>query len=235
MHECGYLTLGKVWKLPCQNLLQVMHEEAGTREGVFVTATQDTWQTGTCISSSWKPYQYVPDCIGGGLKWPSGDIDLKPRPALRQAIEGKAIVEMLSPAAKSIYQQYKADTNLVAEWLAITAKAHGHVSLATSCAAKAPAATRGRLRGKAQKQAKAVASKALQSASTNFNVFQDNPGNHRPTPRATYLIRIEEFKPLAAFISRIKSIKVPRCFSTALKRAIFGKKLKEGGCKLQGL
>ncbi|KAL7809309.1 hypothetical protein V8C44DRAFT_350489 [Trichoderma aethiopicum] len=147
---------------------------------------------------------------------------------------------MLSPAAKSIYQQYKADTNLVAEWLAVTAKAHGHVSLAASCAAKAPAATGGRLKGKARKQAKAAASRASQSTSTNFDVVQDNPGDHRPTPRATYLIRIEEFEPLAAFISKIENIKVPGCVSTALERVIFARKnfaemLSSGGVAVDAM
>ncbi|KAL6891897.1 hypothetical protein GGI43DRAFT_425202 [Trichoderma evansii] len=59
----------------------------------------------------------------------------------------------------SIYQQYKADTDLVAEWLAVTAKNNGYAIPATASTANPSAAVGDRPKGKARKLAKSQASK----------------------------------------------------------------------------
>lgn len=60
---------------------------------------------------------------------------------------------MLPNSLQSIYEQYKSDTNLVANWLATTAKAHGYErgSAHSNGGANNPPARSSRLEGKARK------------------------------------------------------------------------------------
>jgi hypothetical protein len=129
---------------------------------------------------------------------------------------------MLNPALKSIYQKYKADTDLVAEWLAVTAKTNGY-----AVTVAAPTATGGRLKGKARKLAKAGAAKASQTTATTttFGVSPGSPGNGTPAPKPTHLIKIQEFEVLATFISKVDDLKIPKYFAVALDRVIIGQSL----------
>ncbi|EHK39951.1 hypothetical protein TRIATDRAFT_162747, partial [Trichoderma atroviride IMI 206040] len=119
--------------------------------------------------------------------------------------------------AQGIYQQYKADTDLVAEWLAVTAKTHGYAATATPSTANPPAAVGGRLKGKARKMAKNQAGTA--------------------SKKPTYLIKIKEFEPLAQFVSKVNDVKIPKYFSIALERVIqvrksFSDRLTSSGVEL---
>lgn len=65
--------------------------------------------------------------------------------AAREGEEEKIhISKMLKPSLKAIYQQYKTDTDLVAEWLAVTAKAYDYAATTPSSVINFPIATRGR-------------------------------------------------------------------------------------------
>lgn len=126
-------------------------------------------------------------------------------------VEQEGNAKMLTPALKSIYQKYKADTDLVAEWLAVTAKTNGYEVAVTT-----PTATGGRLKGKARKLAKAGAAKASQTVSSG------SPGNGIPAPKSTHLIKIKDFEALATFVSKVNDLKIPRYFVVALDRVIIG-------------
>ncbi|CAG9992199.1 unnamed protein product [Clonostachys byssicola] len=119
---------------------------------------------------------------------------------------------MLPPALKSIYQQYKADTDAVATWLATTAKARGYVQgLGSAASGGAPS---GRLKGKARKQAKQVAQPPQDFGATISS---------KPAAQAkTYVLKISDFEPMASFLSRIESIKVPDYFAVAIERVVWG-------------
>lgn len=71
---------------------------------------------------------------------------------------------MLPSSLKSIYKQYKADTDSVASWLATTAKDNGYLNNGPN--SNNPSATSGRAKGKARKKTKAAAAStpARQSA-----------------------------------------------------------------------
>jgi hypothetical protein len=92
---------------------------------------------------------------------------------------------MTSESLKSIYQQYKHDTNVVASWLATTAKAAGYNAPvggpATSTSSAKPSA---RPKGKARKQAKANNAGPATSAA---------PADEPAKPK--YVIAIKEFVP----------------------------------------
>lgn len=133
------------------------------------------------------------------------------------AVEQEGAAKMLTPALKSIYQKYKADTDLVAEWLAVTAKTNGY-----EVAAATPTATGGRLKGKARKLAKAGAAKASQTTTT---ASSGSLGNGTPAPKPTHLIKIKDFEALAAFVSKINDLKIPKYFVAALDRVIIGQSL----------
>lgn len=128
------------------------------------------------------------------------------------------------PSLKGIYQQYKADTDLVAEWLAVTAKNNGYAIGANSAAANPPAAVGGRLKGKARKLAKTKASnEPSKSTATTSGASAGDAGNGTPASnKPTYLIKIKEFEPLAQFVSKIYNLKIPNYFSIALERVIQG-------------
>ncbi|KAK4063542.1 hypothetical protein Trihar35433_8250 [Trichoderma harzianum] len=140
---------------------------------------------------------------------------------------------MLTPALKSIYQKYKADTDLVAEWLAVTAKTNGYEVAATT-----PTGTGGRLKGKARKLAKAGAAKASQTATVG--VSSGSPGNGTAAPKSTHLIKIKDFEALATFVSKVNDLKIPKDFVFALDRVIvarkgFADRLTSSGLKVNSL
>ncbi|CAH0028290.1 unnamed protein product [Clonostachys rhizophaga] len=118
---------------------------------------------------------------------------------------------MLPPALKSIYQQYKGDTDAVATWLATTAKANGYVQGMGSAASGG-----GRLKGKARKQAKQAAQPPQDFGATISS---------KPAAQAKkYALKISDFEPMATFLSRINSIKVPDYFAVAIERVVWVRK-----------
>lgn len=115
---------------------------------------------------------------------------------------------MLPSSLKGIYQQYKADTDVVAEWLAVTAIEHGYRS-ANSLSASNPAVKGGRLKGKARKQAKATVSGHTAAATT--------PDAASGT---THIVKTSDFEPMAVYIAGCSDIVIPRYFAKALSRSI---------------
>jgi hypothetical protein len=111
---------------------------------------------------------------------------------------------MLPSSLKSIYQQYKADTDYVAAWLATTAKAHGYTNDAPG--SNHPPTKSGRKKSKARKAVKAT--------------HQPQPSNS--TTKVPYVIRIRDFEPMASYVAKIDSISVPDHFVVALERVIWG-------------
>ncbi|KAL8851247.1 MAG: hypothetical protein Q9221_003878 [Calogaya cf. arnoldii] len=92
---------------------------------------------------------------------------------------------MSSEPLKSIYQQYKHDTEVVASWLATTAKAFGYsAQIGELSTAKPPTKPSGRLKGKERKKAKAEAAQV--------------PGNELPASsepsKPKYTLAIKDFK-----------------------------------------
>jgi hypothetical protein len=103
-----------------------------------------------------------------------------------------------------MYQQYKVDTDSIANWLATTAKDNGYPEN-TSSSNNVPVKS-GRPKGKARKQAKGA--------------HQPQPGNFaNKTSRA---IMIRDFEPMASYIAKIGSVKVPDHLTVALERVIWG-------------
>jgi len=131
---------------------------------------------------------------------------------------------MAADSVRSIYQQYKYDTDVVASWLATTAKAFGYAEPLGPQAVETKGP--GRLKGKARKQAKQASAAA---ASTNG----------ASQKKTKYTLAIKDFVPLARHIAGRKdaSINVPNYFTTALERVIwvrssFSKKLSAAGKRL---
>ncbi|KAI0853040.1 hypothetical protein F5Y00DRAFT_225204 [Daldinia vernicosa] len=106
---------------------------------------------------------------------------------------------MLPPSLVSTYQQYKDDTDSIAGWLASTAMATGYVSDSLT-----PQLPKGRLKGKARAEAKK----------------QQVPSSSKPAPVNKYIIKIEEFVPLAEFIASQQDTSIPNSFITTLHRVI---------------
>ncbi|KAI8719775.1 hypothetical protein NCS52_00759500 [Fusarium sp. LHS14.1] len=104
---------------------------------------------------------------------------------------------MLPSSLKSIYRQYKADTDSVATWLATTAKANGYVD----DTGNALVAAGGKKKKKKKKKTNA---------------------NSAPKPR--YVLRIKDFVPMARFIAKLESISIPEDFAIALERVIWVRK-----------
>ncbi|UKZ64759.1 uncharacterized protein TrAtP1_005970 [Trichoderma atroviride] len=142
------------------------------------------------------------------------------------------------PSLKGIYQQYKADTDLVAEWLAVTAKTHGYAATATPSTTNPPAAVGGRLKGKARKMAKNQASNQPKKPTTTTSEASAGvDGSGTASKKPTYLIKIKEFEPLAQFVSKVNDVKIPKYFSIALERVIqvrksFSDRLTSSGVEL---
>ncbi|KAI4713823.1 hypothetical protein J4E89_001271 [Alternaria sp. Ai002NY15] len=118
---------------------------------------------------------------------------------------------------RSTYQQYKHDTDVVASWLATTAKSFGY-----NKPLEPPAPTEQktqRLKGKARK-----AGNTAQS------------GSDKQTSSPKYTLAIKDFIPLSAHIAGVKgsNVEVPDYFNVALDRVIsvrsaFSKKLAAAG------
>ncbi|EXA28826.1 hypothetical protein FOVG_19591 [Fusarium oxysporum f. sp. pisi HDV247] len=142
---------------------------------------------------------------------------------------------MPSTSFLSIYQQYKRDTDIVASWLATTAKKHGYtISLAApptagAAANKSAAPSSGRLKGKARKEAK---QQQKQHVAPSGIDEKDAPD---PPPKPKYVLAIRDFVPLAEFIARELTTTtaieanngagIPLFFRTALERAIRVRKM----------
>ncbi|KAK6950618.1 hypothetical protein Daesc_007142 [Daldinia eschscholtzii] len=112
---------------------------------------------------------------------------------------------MLPPNLVSTYQQYKNDTDSVAGWLASTARAVGYVS--NSLAQQLPKGTSARLKGKARAEAK---KKQSSSSST-------------PAPVNKYIIKINDFIPLAEFIASKRDVPIPGSLIATLRRVIIAR------------
>ncbi|OAA40372.1 hypothetical protein ISF_09813 [Cordyceps fumosorosea ARSEF 2679] len=123
---------------------------------------------------------------------------------------------------KGIYRNYKADTDVVASWLATTAQQHGYRVGGASAAY--PAATGGRLKGKARKQAKATMPVAT------LGMTAEN--------KTKYIIKVRDFEALAVYIAGLGStVLVPSFFTNALRRVIsvrksFAERLGSAGVKI---
>ncbi|RMJ04643.1 hypothetical protein CDV36_014687 [Fusarium kuroshium] len=117
---------------------------------------------------------------------------------------------MLPSSLKSIYRQYKADTDSVATWLATTAKANGYVDDTGNGGASTQST---RLKGKARKQAKAKTQAQGQSG----------PGSSSAS-KAKYVLRIKDFEPMANFIAKLESIALPEELAISLERVIWVRK-----------
>lgn len=133
---------------------------------------------------------------------------------------------MLPSSLKGIYQQCKADTDVVAEWLAVTATEHGYRS-ANSFSASNPAVKGGRLKGKARKQAKATVSGHTAAATT--------PDAASGT---TQIVKTNDFEPMAVYIAGCSDIIIPQYFAKALGRSIsvrknFAERLGSNGVNIR--
>ncbi|EXM14534.1 hypothetical protein V3481_012917 [Fusarium oxysporum f. sp. vasinfectum] len=140
---------------------------------------------------------------------------------------------MPSASFLSIYQKYKRDTDIVASWLATTAKQHGYTAslaappTAGAAANKSAAPSSGRLNGKACKEAKQQQQQHVAPSDA-----KDAPD---PPPKPKYVLAIRDFVPLAEFIARKLTMTtpmeanngagIPLFFGTALERAICVRKM----------
>jgi hypothetical protein len=111
---------------------------------------------------------------------------------------------MLPSSLKSIYKQYKADTDSVATWLGTTAMAHGYKN--DSPGSHNPPNKSSRKKSKTRKAAKA----------------KHQPQPDKSTTEIPYVIRIRDFEPMASYIANIDSVRVPDHFAIALERAFWG-------------
>lgn len=117
---------------------------------------------------------------------------------------------MLSPAYMSIYQQYKADTDSVATWLANTAKAHGYdaeasVGGATADATKKKKKKKGNGNGKGPSRAKNKKKQEKQDPNTK-----------------KYIIRVRDFEAMAKHVADTNAVEVPHKTAVSLERGIWG-------------
>ncbi|KAM5380809.1 hypothetical protein ACJZ2D_003333 [Fusarium nematophilum] len=113
---------------------------------------------------------------------------------------------MLPSSLKSVYQQYKADTDSVATWLATTARAHGYANHAPG--SKNLPTKSSRKKGKTRRATKPTPPPQPESSPS----------------KAPHVIRIRDFEPMASFVGNIKSVSVPDDFSVALERVIWVRK-----------
>lgn len=137
---------------------------------------------------------------------------------------------MAPDSIQSIYQKYKHDTNVLASWLATTAKALGYADQLSSTAAaegataSKPAPKSVRLKGKARKQAK----KESQLSA---------PATIESKTAPKHILAIKDFVPLAQHIANgigDTALSIPSYFQVALDRVIsvrkgFGAKLAGAG------
>ncbi|KAF4878860.1 hypothetical protein CGCSCA1_v001662 [Colletotrichum siamense] len=134
---------------------------------------------------------------------------------------------------KSVYQQYKRDTNIVASWLAITAKSCGYPTdllseVATggevSASAQTSSTSQSKTKGGKNSKGKKKPKKSGKTADS---------GEHSGPKK--YTVAVAEYIPLAQFISTSKSekAKVPGVFAIAINRVI--RLRKEFSSKLAGI
>ncbi|KAH6975085.1 hypothetical protein BKA56DRAFT_590033 [Ilyonectria sp. MPI-CAGE-AT-0026] len=132
---------------------------------------------------------------------------------------------MLPSSLVSVYQEYKKDTNLVASWLASTAKICGFPAdlVPTPTPPKQPK-TSGRSKGKPRRGGKKKGKAGSRAA---------------PEVATTYVIAMKNFIPLAECIAASKDpvISIPVAFSKALNRVIavrsrFGEKFSVNGVEV---
>ncbi|KAG5759355.1 hypothetical protein H9Q72_012525 [Fusarium xylarioides] len=124
----------------------------------------------------------------------------------------------------SIYQQYKADTDSVATWLANTAKAHGYdadgaVGAAALENLKKKKKRKGNGKGKGPSRAKNKKAQEKQDPSTK-----------------KYVIRVRDFEAMAKHVAETNAVEVPHKTAIALERGIwvrrsFSQKLTESGAR----
>ncbi|RKL07788.1 hypothetical protein BFJ70_g16865 [Fusarium oxysporum] len=142
---------------------------------------------------------------------------------------------MPSTSFLSIYQQYKRDTDIVASWLATTAKKHGYTTslaappTAGAAANKSAAPSSGRLKGKARKEAKQQQKQHVAPSGIDEKDAPDPPSKPK------YVLAIRDFVPLAEFIARKLTTTtaleanngagIPLFFHMALGRAIRVRKM----------
>ncbi|KAL8742378.1 MAG: hypothetical protein Q9184_008267, partial [Pyrenodesmia sp. 2 TL-2023] len=112
--------------------------------------------------------------------------------------------------------QYKHDTQVVASWLATTAKAFGWSGqVGGSSTGKTPTKPSGRLKGKERKKAKAA------------QMSTDEPPAISEPSKPKYVLAIKDFVPLAEHIadaSNAAKIEIPHSFSVALERVLWARK-----------
>src|SRR5215469_14475150 len=96
---------------------------------------------------------------------------------------------MLTDSLLTAYQQYKQDTKQVVEWLACTARSYGFRATQPS--------TKGRLKGKARKEAKKTTKE--------------------------YSVNLSDLETMALFLVENFQVTVPSFFAAALARAIQGR------------
>ncbi|KAK3693359.1 hypothetical protein B0T22DRAFT_476208 [Podospora appendiculata] len=122
---------------------------------------------------------------------------------------------MLPSALTSTYQLYKQDTDVVASWLAHTAKSlgcpHTLLNAGSNANPQSQAATPqpqdNRPKGKNRKQAKKAG--------------QSGPGSApSPAEKPKYTLPIQSFVPLAEFIGQMCDPIIPAFFTDAINRAI---------------
>ncbi|PON15086.1 hypothetical protein C2W62_25695 [Candidatus Entotheonella serta] len=138
---------------------------------------------------------------------------------------------MPSTSFLSTYQKYKHDTDVVASWLAVTAKQLGYTALfaapptASGPANKSAAPSSGRLKGKSRKVAR---QQQQQHAIPSRVDTKDAPAPDLP-PKPKYVLATRDFVPLAEFIAgkltttateTDKAAGIPSFFSAALDRVI---------------
>ncbi|KAK4496191.1 hypothetical protein PRZ48_012171 [Zasmidium cellare] len=134
----------------------------------------------------------------------SQGLGVRPDSSGKTGSAGILFLEMFPESLHSSYQQYKRETDFVANWLATTARRCGYVDPQPS-STSAPKGTR--LKGKARKLAREACSKP---AATN-NAKQPQ-----------YLVKVKDYVPLAQFIAKSAQprVQVPATFARRLKRAI---------------
>ncbi|KAF7555341.1 hypothetical protein G7Z17_g2208 [Cylindrodendrum hubeiense] len=138
---------------------------------------------------------------------------------------------MPPPGFLSTYHKYKRDTDVVASWLAVTAKQHGYTAPifvpppASVPVNKSNAPPARRLKGKARKEAKQQQNQQHDVNPSNINK-NDAPDL---SPKPKHVLAIRDFVPLAEFIADKLTTSpsemdhgagIPLFFSTALGRAI---------------
>lgn len=113
------------------------------------------------------------------------------------------------------YNQYKADSEAVATWLANTARHHGYPEdlLGGSGASQQSQQKTPRLKGKARKLAREVAQKRSPNSSIAGQKSADGKA-----PK--YLIALKDFISLAEWIAAKTGVEVPATFLKVLDRAV---------------